>query len=56
VRAKPTGGVRYQIIHIAGLLVRTTQGRHLRLDQDWPWVTDLATAFGRLRAAPWPIT
>ena len=25
-----------------------------RLDRDWPWATDLATAFARLRAAPWP--
>jgi hypothetical protein len=47
---------RYQILHIAGLLVRTARGRHLRLDQDWPWVTDLAIAFSRLRTAPWPIT
>jgi hypothetical protein len=47
---------RYQILHVAGLLVRTARGRHLKLDKDWPWVTDLAAAFGRLRAAPWPIT
>ena len=47
---------RYQILHTAALLVRTARGRHLKLDTDWPWTTDLAAAFGRLRAAPWPIT
>jgi hypothetical protein len=47
---------RYQILHVAGLLVRTARGRHLRLDTDWPWATDLTTAFQRLRAAPWPAT
>ncbi|WP_405065360.1 IS1380 family transposase [Kribbella sp. NBC_01510] len=47
---------RYQILHVAALLVRTARGRHLRLDIDWPWARELATAFGRLRAAPWPAT
>jgi hypothetical protein len=47
---------RYQILHTAALLVRTARGRQLKLDTDWPWTTDLAAAFGRLRAAPWPIT
>jgi hypothetical protein len=47
---------RYQILHVAGLLVRTARGRYLRLDTDWPWATDLTTAFQRLRAAPWPAT
>jgi hypothetical protein len=47
---------RYQILHVAGLVVRTARGRHLRLDTDWPWATQLATAFTRLRAAPWPAT
>jgi hypothetical protein len=47
---------RNQALHVAGLLVRTARGRHLRLDTDWPWARDLATAFHRLRAAPWPAT
>ncbi len=47
---------RYQILHTAGLLVRTARGRRLRLDTDWPWAHQLATAFDRLRAAPWPAT
>ncbi len=47
---------RYQILHTAAVLVRTARGRHLRLDTDWPWAHQLATAFTRLRAAPWPTT
>ncbi|MFI7068518.1 IS1380 family transposase [Kribbella sp. NPDC050124] len=47
---------RYQILHTAARLVRTARGLHLRLDQDWPWAHQLATAFSRLRTAPWPAT
>ena len=47
---------RYQALHVAGLLVRTAHGWHLRLDQDWPWATHLTTAFQHLRNAPWPAT
>jgi hypothetical protein len=47
---------RYQALHVAGHLVRTARGRHLRLDTDWPWATHLTTAFQRLRTAPWPAT
>nr|WP_246486381.1 transposase [Kribbella qitaiheensis] len=47
---------RYQILHTAGILVRTARGRHLRLDTDWPFATHLTTAFQRLRNAPWPAT
>jgi hypothetical protein len=47
---------RYQILHTAAVLVRTARGRHLRLDTEWPWAHQLATAFDRLRAAPWPAT
>ncbi len=36
---------RYQILHTAAVLVRTARGRHLRLDTDWPWAHQLATAF-----------
>jgi len=46
--------LRYRALHIAGRLVRTGRRLILRLDQDWPWATDLAQAFNRLRAAPWP--
>jgi len=46
--------LRYRVLHVAGRLVRTGRRLILRLDQDWPWATDLAAAFNRLRAAPWP--
>lgn len=46
--------LRYRALHLAGRLVRTGRRLILRLDQDWPWATDLAQAFNRLRAAPWP--
>jgi Transposase DDE domain group 1 len=47
---------RYQVLHVAGLLVRTARGWHLRLDTDWPWARELAAGFQRLRTAPWPAT
>lgn len=46
--------LRYRALHVAGRLIRTGRRLILRLDQDWPWATDLAQAFNRLRAAPWP--
>jgi hypothetical protein len=45
---------RYRICATAARLTHTARTRHLHLDQDWPWATHLATAFNRLRAAPWP--
>jgi len=45
---------RYRICAIAGRLTRSSRARHLQLDRDWPWAQDLARAFDRLRAAPWP--
>jgi len=45
---------RYRISAIAARLVHTGRGWRLRLDRDWPWATQLETAFNRLRAAPWP--
>lgn len=43
--------IRHRVLHVAALLVRRHRGLVLRLDEDWPWVSDLATAFARLRAA-----
>ena len=45
---------RYRVCHLAARLVRTGRSWRLRLDRDWPWASQLATAFDRLRAAPWP--
>ncbi len=46
--------LRYRVLHVAGRLVRTGRRLILRLDMNWPWAKDLARAFARLRAAPWP--
>ena len=46
--------LRYRLLHVAARLVRTARRWHLKIDKDWPWATHLATAFTRLRAAPWP--
>ncbi len=45
---------RYKICAIAAKLTRTARVWTLHLDQDWPWAPHLATAFTRLRTAPWP--
>jgi len=45
---------RYRICHVAARLVKTGRTWRLRIDIDWPWATHLATAFTRLRQAPWP--
>jgi hypothetical protein len=45
---------RYRALHVAGRLVRTGRRLILRLDKNWPWASDLANAFNRLRTAPWP--
>jgi hypothetical protein len=45
---------RYRVCGIAAKLTRTARVPTLRLDRDWPWAQQLATAFTRLRTAPWP--
>ena len=52
-RCEPAA-LRYRLLHVAARLVRTGRRWHLKIDKDWPWATHLATAFTRLRAAPWP--
>jgi hypothetical protein len=46
--------LRYRVLHVAGRLVHIGRRQILRLDQNWPWASDLAAAFNRLRTAPWP--
>ena len=45
---------RYRICGIAAKLTRTARVHTLHLDREWPWAAQLATAFTRLRTAPWP--
>jgi hypothetical protein len=44
--------LRYQVLHVAGRLVRSGRRTTLRLDARWPWTEALATAFRRLRSLP----
>jgi hypothetical protein len=44
--------LRYQVLHVAGRLVRSGRRTTLRLDARWPWAEALATAFRRLRSLP----
>jgi hypothetical protein len=52
-RAEPAT-FRYRVCAVAEKLTRTARVTTLHLDRDWPWAQHLATAFTRLRAAPWP--
>jgi hypothetical protein len=47
-RAEPKR-LRYCLLHTAGLIARTARRVHLRLAPDWPWATQLVTAFERVR-------
>lgn len=52
-RCEPAA-LRYRLLHVAARLIYSARRWHLKIDRDWPWAGDLATAFARLRAAPWP--
>jgi hypothetical protein len=44
--------LRQRLLHTAAKLVRHGRRTRLKLDRDWPWATELAAAFQRLRAIP----
>jgi hypothetical protein len=44
--------LRYQVLHVAGRLVRSGRRTTLRLDARWPWAAERAAAFTRLRSLP----
>jgi hypothetical protein len=46
--------LRYRLLHVAGRLSFHARKATLRLDREWPWATELATAFARLAALPPP--
>jgi hypothetical protein len=52
-RAEPKT-LRYRLLHVAARLVRGGRRLRLRLDQRWPWATQLAVAFARCTALPQP--
>jgi hypothetical protein len=44
--------LRYRLLHVAARVIRHARRRILRLQATWPWATELAAAFARLRALP----
>jgi hypothetical protein len=48
--------LRYQLLHVAGRIVRTGRRTVMHLQADWPWVHVLLAAFRRLRSLPAPAT
>jgi hypothetical protein len=44
--------LRYRLLHVAGRLAFHGRRGRLRLQHDWPWATELAAAFTRLKALP----
>ena len=43
--------MRYRVLHVAAVLAHRGRDLILHLDETWPWASELATAFTRLRAA-----
>lgn len=46
--------LRYRLLHIAARLAFHARAARLRLQASWPWASDLAAAFTRLKALPAP--
>jgi hypothetical protein len=46
--------LRYRLLHVAARLAFHARTATLRLQASWPWATDLAAAFARLKALPAP--
>jgi hypothetical protein len=44
--------LRYRLWHVAARVVRHARRTILRLQRSWPWATELARAFARLRSLP----
>jgi hypothetical protein len=44
--------LRYQLLHVAGRLAFSGRRAKLHLQRTWPWATELATAFEKLKALP----
>ena len=46
--------LRHRLLHVAGRLSFHGRRGRLRLQHDWPWAGELATAFNKLKALPAP--
>jgi hypothetical protein len=48
--------LRYRLLHVAARTTRTGRRTWLRIAENWPWATELVTAFTRLAALPRPVS
>jgi hypothetical protein len=46
--------LRYRLLHVAARIARGQRRLWLKIQQSWPWATQLAAAFTRLTALPVP--
>ncbi|GAA4551276.1 IS1380 family transposase [Pseudonocardia xishanensis] len=46
--------LRYRLLHVAARITRGQRRTWIRIQQSWPWATDLATASARLHSLPVP--
>lgn len=46
--------LRYRLLHVAGRLAFSGRRAKLHLQNSWPWASELAAAFARLKALPAP--
>lgn len=46
--------LRYRLLHVAARLALHARTAKLRLQASWPWASELAAAFARLKALPTP--
>jgi Transposase DDE domain group 1 len=46
--------LRYQLLHTAARIVHGQRRTKIKIDTDWPWAIQLATAFTRLAAIQQP--
>ncbi len=46
--------LRYQLLHVAARLAFHARAATLHLQRSWPWASELAAAFARLKALPAP--
>jgi hypothetical protein len=44
--------IRYRLLHTAARLTRGQRHHYLKIDETWPWVNALVTAFQRVQALP----
>ena len=44
--------LRYRLLHVAARLAFSARRARLRLQHDWPWASELAAAFHKLKALP----